>query len=81
MNFSFAEEQNLLRDSVQKFVQDEYEFEKRRQLVNSQENFSNAHLKKVFKGMFVQWSSKKKKKNTHTHFRYRKAYHENHYIW
>ena len=43
MNFSFAEEQNLLRDSVQKFVQDEYEFEKRRQLVHSQENFSNAH--------------------------------------
>lgn len=30
MNFSFSEEQTILRDSIQKFILDEYEFEKRR---------------------------------------------------
>lgn len=35
MDFSFTEEQTLLRNSVQKFVQNDYTFEKRRALVKS----------------------------------------------
>ena len=30
MNFNLSEEQNMLKDSVTRFVQDEYDFESRR---------------------------------------------------
>jgi alkylation response protein AidB-like acyl-CoA dehydrogenase len=40
MDFSFSEDQNLLRDSVRKFVQKDYEFDKRRALVTSELGFS-----------------------------------------
>ncbi len=40
MNFNFTEEQNLLRDSVAKFVADNYEWEDRRKRVASDEWFS-----------------------------------------
>ena len=33
MDFSFSEEQNLLRNTVERFVQENYEFEKRRKIV------------------------------------------------
>lgn len=40
MNFNFSEEQNMLKDSVARFVQDEYDFETRRKAVASDEGFS-----------------------------------------
>jgi len=40
MDFSFSEEQSMLQDSVQRFVQDGYEFESRQKLIRSDEGFS-----------------------------------------
>ncbi|MCG8695216.1 MAG: acyl-CoA dehydrogenase [Minwuiales bacterium] len=40
MDFSFSTEQTLLKDSVVRFVQDEYDFDTRRKLVASEEGFS-----------------------------------------
>ncbi len=40
MDFSLSTEQTLLKDSVERFVQDEYEFETRRKLTASEEGFS-----------------------------------------
>ncbi|HET8705969.1 MAG TPA: acyl-CoA dehydrogenase [Pseudomonadales bacterium] len=46
MNFTFSEEQNLLRDSIRKFVQSEYDFEKRRKLANSELGYSKENWSK-----------------------------------
>ncbi|MFZ5755675.1 MAG: acyl-CoA dehydrogenase family protein [Pseudomonadota bacterium] len=43
MNFSWTEEQNLLRDSVRKWVKDSYEFEKRRRQLREHNGFDPAH--------------------------------------
>ncbi len=43
MDFSFSEEQTLLQDSVQRFIQNDYSFAARQQLVRSEEGFSRAH--------------------------------------
>ncbi len=40
MNFNLAEEQQLLKDSIARFVQDQYSFDARREITNSQEGFS-----------------------------------------
>lgn len=40
MNLSFSEEQNMLKDSVARFVEDQYDFETRRKIVDSAEGFS-----------------------------------------
>lgn len=40
MNFSFTEEQNMLRDSIAKFVQDEYAFSVREKLAKTDAGFS-----------------------------------------
>jgi alkylation response protein AidB-like acyl-CoA dehydrogenase len=40
MDFSFSEEQSLLQDSVQRFIQNSYDFDTRRKLVQSDEGFS-----------------------------------------
>ncbi len=40
MDFSFTEEQTLLQDSLKRFVQKEYSFEKRKAILNSPEGFS-----------------------------------------
>ena len=40
MNFDFSEEQVMLRDSVARFVQDEYDFEARRAVVANESGFS-----------------------------------------
>lgn len=45
MDFSFSEEQNLLRDSVKKFVEKDYAFETRRALLKSDLGFSREHWK------------------------------------
>jgi pimeloyl-CoA dehydrogenase small subunit len=41
MDFSFSEEQTLLADSVEKFIQNEYPFEARQALVRSDRGFSS----------------------------------------
>ncbi len=40
MNFDFTEEQGMLRDSVARFVQDQYDFDTRNQVVAAEEGFS-----------------------------------------
>ena len=40
MDFSFTEEQTLLRNSVERFIQDKYDIETRRKIVNSEEGMS-----------------------------------------
>lgn len=40
MDFSFSEEQSLLQDSVQRFIQNSYTFEKRQKLIQTEEGFS-----------------------------------------
>lgn len=43
MDFTLSEEQQLLKDSVDRFVREEYELDKRRALADSDEGFSRAH--------------------------------------
>jgi alkylation response protein AidB-like acyl-CoA dehydrogenase len=43
MDFSFTEEQTLLRNMVQRFVQDEYDHDARQKIVNSEEGMSRDH--------------------------------------
>lgn len=43
MDFAYTEEQNLLRDSVRKWVQDNYAFEKRRQMLRETGGFDPEH--------------------------------------
>ncbi len=43
MNFDFTEEQVMLRDSVARFVQDDYDFDSRREIADSAEGMSKAH--------------------------------------
>jgi len=45
MDFSFTEEQTLLQDSVQRFIQNDYGFEQRQKLVGSEDGFSRDHWK------------------------------------
>jgi hypothetical protein len=45
MNFNLSEEQQLLKDSVERFVADNYDLEKRKQLVDSDLGFSRANWK------------------------------------
>ncbi|MGB1551205.1 MAG: acyl-CoA dehydrogenase family protein, partial [Parvibaculales bacterium] len=40
MDFSFTEEQTLLRNMVQSFVQDNYDFDARMKIVRSEEGMS-----------------------------------------
>jgi len=43
MDLSYTEEQNLLRDSVKKFVDDHYDISQRNKISDSDEGFSRAH--------------------------------------
>lgn len=43
MDFSFSEEQLLLKDSIDKFIMSDYDFESRRQLVASEQGYSSDH--------------------------------------
>ena len=47
MNFDLSEEQQMLKDSIARFIQDEYDFETRRKNANSEEGYS----KKVWQQM------------------------------
>lgn len=40
MNFSYSEEQQMLRDSVGKFIQQDYDFDSRRKIIESPRGFS-----------------------------------------
>lgn len=43
MNFSFSEEQNLLRDSISKFMLDNYDFETRQNSIKNNHGFNAEH--------------------------------------
>ena len=43
MNFDFSEEQVMLRDSVARYVQDDYDWDTRRAIADSEEGFSRDH--------------------------------------
>ena len=43
MDFTFTEEQFLLKQSVGDFIKNEYDFDKRRKIVESEEGFSRKH--------------------------------------
>jgi alkylation response protein AidB-like acyl-CoA dehydrogenase len=43
MNFDFSEEQNMLKDSVSRFVQDQYDANLRRELVASEQGFDSGN--------------------------------------
>jgi len=45
MNFNLSEEQNMLKDSISRFVQNQYDFETRRKIVDSEEGFSRDNWK------------------------------------
>ncbi|RMD87222.1 MAG: pimeloyl-CoA dehydrogenase small subunit, partial [Alphaproteobacteria bacterium] len=47
MDFALSEEQRLLRDSAERFVRENYPFEKRRALATSEEGFSQAHWRQM----------------------------------
>ena len=47
MDFSFTEEQNLLRNSVQKFVQNDYSFEARRAIIKSESGWKRENWAKM----------------------------------
>ena len=40
MEFSLSEEQSLLKDSVQRYIQNSYSFEDRQRLIRTEEGFS-----------------------------------------
>ena len=40
MDFSFSEEQTLLRNTIQSFIQDNYDFDKRQAIVKSEEGMN-----------------------------------------
>ena len=47
MDFSLTEEQQLLKDSVDRFVRENYEFESRRKLVKTNEGYSEEYWKQM----------------------------------
>ena len=47
MDFSLTEEQTLLQESVDRFIQNDYEFDKRQSFANSELGFSEDNWKMV----------------------------------
>ena len=47
MDFSFSEEQTLLRNTIQSFIQDNYDFDKRREIIQSEEGMSKDNWKQL----------------------------------
>ena len=47
MDFALSEEQQLLKNSIDRFVDEEYKLESRRKLVASDDGFSRAHWAKM----------------------------------
>ena len=44
MNFDYTEEQQMVRDSIARFVQDDYDWDTRRAIVDSDEGLSLIHI-------------------------------------
>ena len=44
MNFDFTEEQTMIKDSVARFVRDEYDFDTRRAIVSSETLKGSANM-------------------------------------
>ena len=42
MNFDFTEEQQMIRDSIARFVQDDYDWDARKAIVESDKGMSDA---------------------------------------
>ena len=61
MDFSFNEEQTLLRNTIQSFIQDNYDFDKRTEIVKSEEGMKKSieHLKTelIKKRLFSKWDA------------------------
>ena len=47
MDFSFSEEQTLLRNTIQSFIQDNYDFDKRKEIIQSEEGMSKDNWKQL----------------------------------
>ena len=47
MDFSFSEEQTLLRNTIQSFIQDNYDFDKRREIIQSEDGMSKDNWKQL----------------------------------
>ena len=43
MDFSLSDEQRMLQESVQKYIQNDYDFEQRTEIKNSETGFSQQH--------------------------------------
>ena len=43
MNFDYTEEQQMVRDSIARFVQDDYDWDTRRAIVSSDEGMSRSN--------------------------------------
>jgi alkylation response protein AidB-like acyl-CoA dehydrogenase len=43
MDFSFSEEQTLLQNSIQRFIQNDYQFEQRQVTIGTEPGFSRDH--------------------------------------
>ena len=44
MNFDFSEEQQMVRDSIARFVQDDYDWDTRKAIVASDQGLSLIHI-------------------------------------
>ena len=60
MDFSFSDEQNMLQDSVQRFIQNNYNFESRQKIVASDDGFSRAHWQQFAEMGWLGYLSRKK---------------------
>ena len=58
MDFTFNEEQTLIQDQVDQFIQKEYDWERRQSLSNSELGYGDDNwkkrLNKAFKGKFLE---------------------------
>ena len=47
MDFSFSEEQTLLRNTIQSFLQDNYDFDSRKAIIQSEDGMSKENWKQL----------------------------------
>jgi len=53
MNFEFSEEQTMIKDSVTRFVREQYDFDTRRGIVESAEGINRVFLVNVCRAWMV----------------------------
>ena len=49
MDFSFSEEQTLLRNTIQSFLQDNYDFDSRKAIIQSEDGMSKENWQQLAK--------------------------------